>query len=312
MLNNKFFITIVCLLLTVFAFVNANSNPTKEGFLTGFSMGKTFNRISTTGTNTRPAQSVMNQTAASLSSAQARANLAQQASTTYGVRKGDMYQVPPSFQATLSPRMYAGSYGANINYDIPSMKNLAVPADPLTFANMSRENFQGCKAGVGRGNGSLASTKTIPPPGYTASNYSDLQNALSGQTATSELPVGNMETVNAQGLADQVFTVNTLMFSPQKTRLRQQSDYIRGDLPIVPDSCKTKWFNVSVNPALDLNIGAMNIMAGRNEATTLFNETVTALNGGLSNDVYASVNMASQKDTTTLGASRGISVTAFP
>ena len=121
-----------------------------------------------------------------------------------------------------------------------------------------------------------------------------------------------METVNAQGVAEQVFTVNTLMFSPQKTRLRQQSDYIRGDLPIKPDQCKTKWFNVAVNPSLDLNIGAMNIMAGRNEASTLFNETVTALNGGLSNDVYASVNMASQKDTATLGNSRGISVTAFP
>ena len=310
MLNNKFFITIVCLLLTVFAFVNANNNPTKEGFLTGFSMGKTFNRISTAqGSNSK---SVMNQTAASLSAAQARANLAQQAASTYGVRKGDMYQVPPSFQSTLAPRMYAGSYGANINYDIPSMKNLAVPADPLTFANMSRENFQGCKAGVGRGNGSLDSTKTIPPPGYTASNYADLQNALSGQTATSELPVGNMETVNAQGVAEQVFTVNTLMFSPQKTRLRQNSDYIRGDLPIIPDQCKTKWFNVAVNPSLDLNIGAMNIMAGRNEASVLFNETVTALNGGLSNDVYASVNMSSQKDTASLGNSRGISVTAFP
>jgi hypothetical protein len=312
MLNNKFFITIVCLLLTVFAFVNANSNPTKEGFLTGFAMGKTLNRISTVGNNTRPAQSVMNQTAASLSAAQARANLAQQAASTYGVRKGDMYQVPPNFQATLAPRMYAGSYGANINYDVPSMKNLAVPADPLTFANMAKENFQGCKAGVGRGNGSLDSTKTIPPPGYTASNYSDLQNALSGQTATSELPVGNMETVNAQGVAEQVFTVNTLMFSPMRSRLYSQGDAIRGDVPIVPDSCKTKWFNVAVNPAIDLRMGAMNIMAGRNEASTLFNETVTALNGGLSNDVYASVNMASQKDTTTLGASRGVSVTAFP
>ena len=312
MLNNKFFITIVCLLLTVFAFVNANSNPTKEGFLTGFAMGTTNNRTSVAAVNGQVARSVMNQTAASLSASQARANLAQQAASTYGVRKGDMYQVPPSFQATLAPRMYAGSYGANINYDVPSMKNLAVPVDPLTFANMSRENFQGCKAGVGRGNGSLDSTKTIPPPGYTASNYSDLQNALSGQTATSELPVGNMETVNAQGVAENVFTVNTLMHSPMRSKLRQHSDFIRGDLPIIPDQCKTKWFNVAVNPAIDLNIGAMNIMAGRNEASVLFNETVTALNGGLSNDVYASVNMASQKDTATIGNSRGISVTAFP
>jgi hypothetical protein len=313
MLDNKFFITIVCSLLAVFAFVSVNSNPTKEGFLNYGGIMRSFgNPITNSGTPQSSA--VMNPIAASVSLAQSRLAQSQAQAGKYGVKKGDMYQVPPNFQASLSPRIYAGSYGANIQYDIPSYKNLAVPADPLTFGNMAKENFQGCKGGVGRGNGSLDSTKTIPPPGYTQGNYSDLQNALSGQIATSELPVGTMESVNAEGIT-QAFTVNNLMTYTSRSRIQSLGDQIRGDLiPVVNNQCGTAWFQTaaSKNPTTVLKRGALQIMAGVNEASTSFNDSLTALNGGISTDAYASVNMSSQKDTTILGNARGISVTSFP
>ena len=64
--------------------------------------------------------------------------------------KGQMYSVPGTFQALLSPRMSGQvDYGANIRYNMPSIQNQAVPVNPLTFSNMALkggqnyyENFQ--------------------------------------------------------------------------------------------------------------------------------------------------------------------------
>ena len=41
----------------------------------------------------------------------------------------------------LAPRMFSGSYGANITYNIPDRKNLAVPCNPLGDRNSVSDFF---------------------------------------------------------------------------------------------------------------------------------------------------------------------------
>jgi len=57
-----------------------------------------------------------------------------------------------------------------------------------------------------------------------------------------------------------------IMSLQQNTRLRSQGDPIRGDLPITP--CNTGWFQVSVNPVVDLQQGAMFVMGGMDNELT--------------------------------------------
>lgn len=57
-------------------------------------------------------------------------------------------------------------------------------------------------------------------------------------------------------------TIGTIGFTSTKIggRFRGQADFIRGDLPVIPD--KTGWFQVSSDPANKLMLGAMNVANG--------------------------------------------------
>lgn len=54
---------------------------------------------------------------------------------------GKFFSVP-SFQGILSPRFSNTQYGAMIRYNMPSRANMAAPCEPLTFSQMSQENYQ--------------------------------------------------------------------------------------------------------------------------------------------------------------------------
>lgn len=92
-----------------------------------------------------------------------------------------------------------------------------------------------------------------------------------------ELPK-DMCNVNLMGTDSQPVIYDRLMYSNIKSRLRGQGDYIRGDLLITPDNYKCNggghpgWFQVSVKPNRDLNMGAMAMIApvgGRDEEIAL-------------------------------------------
>lgn len=64
-----------------------------------------------------------------------------------------------------------------------------------------------------------------------------------------------------------------LIFSNTKSRLRGDGDPLRGDLRIIPDSYKKgtdRWFQVSVNPSVDLQQGAFGLQS---EIQTIVNST---------------------------------------
>ena len=75
-----------------------------------------------------------------------------------------------------------------------------------------------------------------------------------------------MTTLNSLGQEDQPIVYDRLMFANRNSKLRAHGDKFRGDLAIAPNN--NGWFNVSVQPNIDLEQGAMNVMGGINNETT--------------------------------------------
>lgn len=108
---------------------------------------------------------------------------------------------------------------------------------------------------------------------YLESDYIEMKDYLSNpddikvydeKTGNIGLPVTDMTQINAGENNKYVYdrTIGTIGFTSTKIggRFRGQADYIRGDLPVIPD--KTGWFQVSSDPANKLMLGAMNVANG--------------------------------------------------
>ena len=245
-------------------------------------------------------------------------------SSMSGVKKGDFFSVPGTFQAAISPRFINTNLGAQIKYNPPSMSHMAAPVDPLTYRNMARENFTtkedyGCKTGLccNKGGDSSAFHGGAPlmDSNFTAGDYQKvLEEARgdSGQTfATSMLPVQTMATIGADGLETmQPIVYDRLMVANRNSRTRGQGDWIRGDLPIVP--CEPGWFRPSVAPNIDLNQGAMNVLAGvNNEVTQAMSQLIYSTSGNTENTI-AGVNMSTMRDSVLGAAGADVRVSMFP
>jgi hypothetical protein len=143
----------------------------------------------------------------------------------------DQFVTAPAFQAPLEPRMNPIGYSA-VYSQPPARKHLAVPADPLTFSNLAMPD-----------NGPVA---------MSTENFDDF--------AEAPVPVGDMTQVDALGKVVQPVVYDRLIYANRNSRLRSRGDWIRGDLAIAPR--KGDWFQVAVNPSIDLNQGALNVLAG--------------------------------------------------
>ena len=243
----------------------------------------------------------------------------------------EFWQTPGTFQSSLSPRFANTDFGANIRYNAPAFKNMGVPKTPLGYAKMAKENYRedygcggcggaGCFAATCGGPTQSQSPKACgasPAPPLMAADFANgnyhkevaaAVKSNGGPSMTNSLPVGNMSTLNNMGeTTDNVVVYDRLMFANRNSTLRSQGDWIRGDLPITP--CNTGWFQVSVDPSIDLNQGAMNVLAG------VHNETAGAMSA-LINDytgdtTIGGVNMT-QQELMSVGAVRDIQLTAFP
>ena len=253
--------------------------------------------------------------------------------------RGEFFSVP-NFQAQLSPRMFAESYGPDIRYNLPAQKNLAVPAHPLgakepfQFAKMARENYQhhpkqSCgdaprsmpgaappimNANYHNGNWSkvaygpqsvegfngakpaaMAAARSAMPAAAMAPGKTGEVVASSGMLpaaavkdnlpAAANLPVSNMNMpMSAQQIAaaakvdpnadpsclcagqeGEPIVYDRYIISNRNNRLRSQGDMIRGDLPIAKTN--TGWFQTSAKPNEVLQQGALNVIAGVDNAT---------------------------------------------
>jgi hypothetical protein len=209
-------------------------------------------------------------------------------------------------------------YGANIKYNMPSKEKLAVPCDPLTFGNMSKESykekFTTCATTCGSGSRDVSCGKSddsLMEADYASGNYKDemsqSQQGVQYPSPTDMMPVGDMTTVNSLGETVQPIVYDRFIYANRNSRLRAHGDPIRGDLPIVP--CAADWFRPSAHPNIDLQQGAMNVLAGlNNETTQAMSELINSTSG---DRTIAGVNLESNRMSGTSGALSTVNVTAF-
>lgn len=284
MFDSKFVITLIGLLVAVFAICNINvaqASKIHENF----------------GMNPSMTWKVDRMVAASPQAAQ----------------KGDFYSVPGTYQSILNPRFSNVDYGANIRYNMPSYENQATPCNPLTFANMARENYSSTKENYGCGAKSINVGVAATEPGFASGNYNQLLNATySGSSypeVSATLPVGDMTTVNASGETIQPIVYDRYIYANRNSRLRSQGDPIRGDLPIVPNA--SDWFRPSVHPGIDLHEGAMNVLGGnQNETSNSLSQLIYAASGN-ADTMIGGVNMSNQFSGSMSATGRDVTVTAF-
>lgn len=323
MFDGKFLCTLTALIVAVVAICNfnpgKNNDPIVEnlGMLPSFGPPRTEIIARSNGQNTL-LENTFNPTIWNNST-----GLASNISQAPGVSSQEFFQTPGNFQSNLSPRFANTQFGSQIRYNAPAFKNMGVPKNPLGYANMAKENYtvNGCRASAptcGSGKSSQSCRAGGGPPMIEA-NYANgdyhavvnktIENHKSSEGFTDTLPIGNMSTVNNMGeQLDNVIVYNRMMFANRNSRIRSQGDWIRGDLPIVPSN--TGWFQVSVDPAIDLNQGAMNVLGG------IKNETAGSLAALINNttgwSTIGGVNM-SQQELASVGASgNDVNLTAFP
>ena len=184
-----------------------------------------------------------------------------------GYNKGQFFSTE-NFQANLSPRFDNSGHGPYVRYDQPNIEHMAVPLNPLGYAN-AVDGYSGYKSGCQRENfvESYGGENTHMNPNYSEGNYNSL--AGGDLIVTSDLfPVQNMSSLNAvdkNGNPTQCVFFERIIHSNRNNRRRSQGDPIRGDLPIEPR--QGDWFRVSSN-FNDLQQGALGVISGISETST--------------------------------------------
>jgi hypothetical protein len=156
------------------------------------------------------------------------------------------------------------------------------------------------------------------PSAYANGNYKEVLAAgvSSDCTSDSAMMNGAMGSyLTADGNMKQPIIYDRFMYANRKSRLRNLGDAIRGDLPIVPLS--GNWFTPNVHPNLDLQAGAMNVLAGVNNETNhqLANLIYNSSGGGdttIGGVDMARMNASNQIFGATAAARGDVIMTSFP
>lgn len=174
----------------------------------------------------------------------------------------------------------------------------------------------GCTVVSCRKGGPPASFHGSPPlmdGDYASGNYNQMVESVNTQNlsypdATAMIPVGDMTTVNSAGETIQPIVYDRFMFANRNSRLRSQGDMVRGDIPIVP--CAPGWFRPSVQPNIDLQQGAMNVMGGFDNSTArAMADLINAVSGETS---IGGINIAGMKTGALSTGLNDVQISAFP
>jgi len=175
------------------------------------------------------------------------------------------FQVPPNMQKMLSPRGSAESFGlgTNIRYNKPSHQKMAY-ANPSQLGHMVQENYGGREQRCGPSGAPYQAAPTPEPANYTDGNFAQLIDSLprlpgvvSNDLLSNSLPIPTMDSADG---GEDVVNYNRMITANPNSRTRGAGCPFRGDLAVVPR--KTGWFDPPANPTLDLQQGAMQVMAG--------------------------------------------------
>jgi hypothetical protein len=204
-------------------------------------------------------------------------------------QSGNFFQIPGLMQSRVPPRFSNAQYGANIRYKLPE-------SDSMAF-DVSNPMAQGQMVADTRASSVKLKTSKKTPDYVEASDM---------------LPVSDLMAQNLMGGGDDgdkpPIIYDRFIYANQRSRLKLDSDYIRGDIPITPMA--TGWFRPSATPHLDLNSGAMGVLGGLDNQT---NQQMLALRSASSSggvDTGSGVNFAVEKSQYASPAG-DINVTAF-
>jgi hypothetical protein len=213
----------------------------------------------------------------------------------------------------ISPRFDNSGQTSTIRYSPPSVANQACDSNnPLSSAEMVSENYSP-QCGAGGSSGARMGPYGTTVPGFTAGDYQEtLQNAAANHTystSTDIIPLGTMSQITEDGNMVNPTVYSQFIAASAKSKLRSHGDMIRGDLPIIPTV--GQWFNVAVNPHLDLTQGAMNVMAGNDNSTARATANLIAASAGTANIPIAGVANAFAPDNTFANPQYGNSYSAL-
>ena len=257
MLDSKFFFTLVGLTIAVIAICNTSFTPyINETFIPGSRTVRVEQEVHPGGLGSCQGQGIP---------------------TNYN-NLGFIQR--PNFQASLSPRFSNVNYGANIRYNMPSYKNQGVPCDAMSLGNMAKEGYSHNLENTVSGSGGVIKNGSCNESSYTSA-MNKLYNDSPFPVPNDMLPTSDMTqaVLGSDGNVTNNIVYDRYIYANQKSNLRSQGDPIRGDLPIKPHA-KSQWFNVSVTPHIDLQMGALNVMGGiDNSSNRALSELMYASSG---------------------------------
>ena len=222
----------------------------------------------------------------------------------------NMYQVPPSLKSNLPPRFSSmNGYGPYLRSSMPNERVLAVPKDPM---NRNVENFN-IPTNFMIQPGSQKKVKEeyehkpmtdIVKDGMVEGTQNNKKNKNENShvyNVTSDLPIQDMTAVGDIEDNSNIRIVDRPFYTPLRSRLQSLGDPIRGDLPIMCDeNSNNGWFSVSKNPATDLRQGALFVLGGiDNKSTIDLYKLQQQYRGGLNNN-FAGVNMGDMESQSQL------------
>ena len=279
MFDSKFFVTLLALMMSLIAICNFDK---KKNIVEG--LGMLPSRVA------RPVRVAKNTNVA-----------------------GNPFFSVTNMQAQIAPRFASTDFGANIKYNLPSQQHMAsMPNDPLMMGQAVHENFETPVTCGGRAQGAPFRADPVMQSGFAAGNFNKVtQDALDSThtvEVTDQMPVGDMSTVSPTGEIEQSIVYDRFIFANRSSRLRSQGDWIRGDIPVCMNN--TGWFQVSANPTVDLNQGAMNVLAGpQNELTQ---EMTRFMNNSSGDTTVAGMNLSTQQLASIGANTNDVSISAFP
>ena len=197
-----------------------------------------------------------------------------------------------NYQQNVQNRFSPMGYTPYIKYKMPSSDMLGVtpmnPA-PLDYSGMVKENYK-----------SEAPAKKSAAPEYLKAE--DL------------MPSQTMETVGVSGQVTDTYQTDRLMYANSKVRTQLDSDFIRGDLAIIPDQSHPQWFQSRYSNPVNLRAGALAALGGaNNENAKNLSRLVSSYSGVAPTSVAGSPITGVVSKELGIGPHReSLSVTAFP
>ena len=211
----------------------------------------------------------------------------------------------PRMQPMIATRMFSGSMPASITYKPPSMENMAYnPSTPFTASRNTAQTALGYGSKEGFNMSGSAPIGLDGSMVVNSANPSLLAPVLSGTA------MGITGSQLAADAGENPVIFDRFITANLNSRLRSQGDKIRGDLAIAP--CNSGWFQVSANPALDLEPGALAVLGGTfNEQGQSVASLVNMASGG-ARTAISGVDMTTSINTCLAGAGNDVTAVAFP